>query len=253
MYAPRLRPDQFLSHESAVALLGAPLPLVTHRDRAVDALTLDVHVSTEGAGALVRATGVKAHRAHSTSSTATGPGGVRVATPATAWAQLGAWDVMDLVALGDHLCRVWRAGPGRPDAGRPPLATRDELRMTMNAGRRTGVGRLREALELIREDSWSPRESKVRCHLVAAGLPEPQLNYDVYDARGGFVACVDLAYPAQKVAIEYQSLLHADRYAADVERLAALRDAGWTVIEVSAALFTRPRVLIERVRRALGA
>lgn len=253
LYAPRLGANQFLSHESAVALLGAPLPLVTHRGRAVDGMTLDVHVSTAGTGALVRARGVTAHRAHPKSRTFTAPGGARVATPATAWAQLGAWDVLDLVALGDHLCRVWRDGPGRQDAGRRPLTTRAELGAVMSAGRRTGIQHLRDAFELIREDSWSPRESKVRCHLVVAGLPEPRLNHDVYDSAGRFIACVDLAYPAEKIAIEYQSLLHSDRYAEDVERLAALRDAGWTVIEVSAALFARPTEMVDRVRRALGA
>ncbi len=253
LYTPRLGANQFFSHESAVALMGAPLPLATHRGRAVDGMTLDVHVSTVGTGALVRAGGVAAHRAHPASRTFTGRGGVRVATPATAWAQLGAWEVLDLVALGDHLCRVWRDGPGRPHAGRRPLTTRAELRAMMSAGRRTGIQRLRDAFELIREDSWSPRESKVRCHLVIAGLPEPRLNHDVYDSAGRFIACVDLAYPAERIAIEYQSLLHSDRYAEDVERLAALRDAGWTVIEVSATLFARPAELVARVRRALGA
>ncbi|NKF31500.1 hypothetical protein HER21_34230, partial [Pseudomonas sp. BGM005] len=115
--------------------------------------------------------------------------------------------MLDLVALGDHFCRVWRDGFGRPDVGRRPLSTRDELGAMLSAGRRTGIRHLRQALELIREDSWSPLESAIRCHLVMAGLPEPRLNHDVYDAEGRFVACVDLAYPGKKIAVEYQSLL----------------------------------------------
>ncbi len=251
LYAPRLRPDQFFSHETAVALLGGPMPLVMREDVVVDGMTLDVHVSTIGSDALVRAEGVTAHRAHPASTTHTGPRGAKVASPASAWAQLGHWAVLDLVALGDHLCRVWRAGPGRKDVGRSPLTTPDGLRAAIDAGRRVGIQRLRDAVELVREDSWSPRESKIRCHLIMEGLPEPRLNHDVYDDTGRFLGCVDLAYPEHKVAIEYQSMLHRSRYAADVERLDALRAAGWTVIEVSTDLFARPTDLVARVRRAL--
>lgn len=252
-YVPRLRDDQFLSHESAVALYGGPLPLVIDRTGPVDGMELPVHVATLGRGTLVRANGVTAHRANPLNTRIANRDGIRLASTATAWAQLGAWSVLDLVALGDFFCRVWRSGPGRRDVGRRPLATVDELRAAISAGRRTGIARLREAVELIREDSWSPRESMIRFHLIAAGLPEPSLNHDVYDSSGRFLGCVDLAYPEQKIAIEYQSVLHHSRYAADVERIAALRAAGWVVIEITSDLFTRSDVMIDRVRRALRA
>lgn len=251
-YAPRLRDDQFFSHETAIALLGGPQPLVTHDGHALHGFSLPVHVSTAGTGPLVRAVGVRAHRAAASSATFVGRGGSRIATPATAWAQSGAMSLLDLVALGDHLCRVWREGAGRRDVGRAPLATRDDLRAALAENRRIGIRRLRDALELIREDSWSPRESRLRCHLVLAGMPEPVLNHDVYDESGRFIGCVDLAYPQKRVAIEYQSLLHHSRYAADVERIAALRAAGWTVIEVTSELIARPEVVVARVRRALA-
>lgn len=255
-YAPRLRRDQFFSHESAVALLGGPLPLIRREGRPVDGMTLPVHVCTIGPGTLVRARGVASHRAHPAAATFDGIDGIdsaRISRPETAWAQLGSWDLLDLVALGDYFCRAWRTGHGRPDFGRRPMASIDDLRATITTGRRVGIQRLRQAVDLVREDSWSPRESKLRCHLVLAGLPEPQLNHDVYDDDGRFLACVDLAYPERKVAIEYQSMLHHSRYAADVERIAALRAAGWNVIEVSAELFSRPAELVARVQRALVA
>ena len=109
-----------------------------------------------------------------------------------------------------------------------------------------------EAVELTREDCWSPRESVLRLHIVMAGLPEPLLNQNVYDDHGRFLGCVDLAYPHLKVAIEYQSVLHHSRYSADVERIAALRAAGWTVIEVTSALLSRPEELVARIRQAIG-
>ncbi|WP_460799698.1 hypothetical protein [Microbacterium sp. GXF0217] len=68
------------------------------------------------------------------------------------------------------------------------------LRATVAARRRTGIQNLREAVELMREDSWSPRESKIRVRIVRAGLPEPPLNQDVFEDHGRFLGCVDLAY-----------------------------------------------------------
>lgn len=263
-YAPRLRPGQFLSHESAVAIWGGPLPLALSRKvdlgrnegRALEPISgriLDVHVSTLGAGPLVRTRGVRGHRAHPASAVLRTPRGVPVASPSTAWAQLGHLGLLSLVSLGDHFCRMWRAGHGRPHAGRPPLTTVDELRSTLEIHRWQGIRRLRQAVDLIREDSWSPRESQVRCHLVLAGLPEPVLNHDAYDRHGAFLGCVDLAYPERRIAIEYHGLLHSARYAADVERIAALRAAGWTVIEVTSELFANPERLVARVRAALRA
>jgi len=265
-YAPRLRPGQFLSHESAAAIWGGPLPLVratvgasddaepgaSARPRApTSGQTLDVHVSTLGDGPLVRARGVRGHRADPASARISMVRGFPVASPAMAWAQLGRMNALDLVALGDHFCRMWREGHGRPNAGRPPLATIDELRAVLAVNRWRGIRRLREAVELVREDSWSPRESQVRCHLVLAGLPEPALNHDVYNRHGVFLGCVDLAYPEQRIAVEYHGVLHSAQYAADVERIAALRSEGWTVIEVTSELFARPELLVARVRAAL--
>ena len=122
----------------------------------------------------------------------------------------------------------------------------------MDAGRRRGADRLRRAIELIREDSWSPRESELRCLLVDAGFPEPELNVDVFDGVGVFIACVDLLYPRQRVAIEYHGVHHGAQWARDVERAAALRAAGWTVIEVTSPLLRDPARLLRRVAAALG-
>ncbi|MBS1905903.1 MAG: DUF559 domain-containing protein [Actinobacteria bacterium] len=249
--APRLREGQFLCKESAAALWQAPLPLAVKDGIAVRGDLLPVHVGAFGTAPLMRTAGVIGHRARVETTSIRLLDGIPVASPTSTWASLGTLPLIDLVALGDYFCRVWREGPGRPDAGRPPLATRDQFRLAIGSGRRVGIVRLREAVELIREDSWSPRESALRCVIVFAGLPEPALNYDVYDARGRFLGCVDLAYPERRIAIEYHGILHHARYARDVERIAALRAAGWTVIEVTAALFADEGELLRRIRRAL--
>lgn len=244
-YAPRLRPGQYFSHETAAALWGGPLPLAPPGRR------IQVHVSTLGEGPLVRAAGVERHRGDPRLVRVRTDLGVPVASPVSAWAQLGRLPFSDLVALGDFVCRVWRRGVGRPQPGRAPLATLAQLRSAVAAGRRPGAPGLREALEWIRLDSWSPRESELRCLLVGAGLPEPELNVDLFEG-GAFLGCVDMIYRAQKVAIEYLGRVHAGSWGADVERLARLRAAGWTVIEVTAELLADPRELLRRVRRALG-
>lgn len=252
-YTPRLHTGHFFSHETAASIWGAPLPLAfTSTGEVAGIANLDLHVSALGHVPFPRTSGVKGHRTLQRLTEVREHDGLRVSSPAATWASLGALPLFDLIALGDYFCRRWRPGYGRPSVGREPLATIDGLRDLVEAGRRHGAARLREALGAIREDSWSPRESRVRCILVAAGLPEPDLNVDIFDERGSFLGCVDMVYPVQRVAVEYLGMLHGERWAQDVERLAALRAAGWTVIEVTSALLKHPETLVDRVRAALS-
>ncbi|WP_308489614.1 endonuclease domain-containing protein [Microbacterium sp. ASV81] len=252
-YAPRLHSGHFFSHHTAASIWGAPLPLVVdeHGRPAHDA-DLALHVCALGSVPLPRAGGVTRHRTLLSMTATTTYNGFRVSSPAATWASLGELRVVDIVALGDYFCRQWKPGAGRRDVGRPPLATIEELEELMEAGRRRGIAKLREAIGLIRVDSWSPRESHLRWLLVDSGLPEPELNADVFDEHGAFLGCVDLVYPAQKVAIEYHGLQHSSQWARDVERANALRAAGWTVIEVTASLLNDPTELLRRIRAALA-
>ncbi|MGN8025184.1 DUF559 domain-containing protein [Microbacterium sp. 22242] len=252
-YAPRLHTGHFFSHQTAVSIYGGPLPLqLDDQQRPAPSDALALHVCAWGSVPLPRTTGVTAHRSRVGMTEVREHSGFRVSSPAATWASLGELPVMDLVALGDYFCRRWRPGIGRRHVGRAPLCTVDELQLMMDAGRRRGIARLREALPLIREDAWSPRESRLRCMLVAAGLPEPELNIDVFDAHGSFLGCVDMVYPGERVIVEYLGMLHGKQWARDVERTAALRAAGWTVIEVTSVLLHTPEVLIRRIRAALG-
>ncbi|WP_162785738.1 endonuclease domain-containing protein [Microbacterium sorbitolivorans] len=242
-YAPLLRDDQFFSHETAAAIWGAPMyasgPVV-------------LHVSVMGTGVMPQRRGVQGHRAQPVATTTRVIDGLRVASFATMWAMLGTDHSRDqLVAVGDFGCRVWREGIGRPDPGRAPITTLEQLEAAMNAIRRRGISRLRQAHPLIRTDAWSPRETKTRLILVDDGLPEPELNRDVFDEFGGFLGCVDLAYPEYKVAVEYQGQLHGEQYARDLERIERLRAAGWTVIQVSSDTLRYPNVVTRRVFEAL--
>lgn len=241
-YRARMRPSEFFSHETAAAIWGAPLP-VGRTPHGVD-------VAVCGEQHVPRAVGVRGHRVPSAAASITEVEGLRVASPASTWAMLGAWSVTDLVALGDYFCRVWRVGHGRPDPGRPPLTTVESLGEALKASRRIGAARLREALGLIRCDAWSPRETACRLRLVAHGLPEPELNMDVFD-RFQFLGCVDLAYPQYKLGIEYHGALHHATYAEDVERIARFRADDWTMLEVTNILFRDGDRLERRAEAAL--
>lgn len=242
-YAVRMTPREFISHDSAALLWGAPLPPFWTPGT--------VHSAVRDRGGLPTSPGVSAHRLTERTAEVAELEGIRVSSPASTWAMLGRWRLIDLVVLGDYLCRVHREGHGRPDAGTPPLAAVADLAAALRCGRRLGIPRLREALTLVRTDSWSPRETECRLALLSHGLPEPDLNVDLFDRRGDFLACVDMAYPGLRIAIEYQGAHHSGQYADDIERVERLRAEGWIVIQVTSTLLAAPWQLASRVRRAI--
>ncbi|WP_308465603.1 hypothetical protein [Rathayibacter soli] len=211
------------------------------------------HVSVLYGDSAPRARGVHGHRLAGDPSHLQLHDGMRVASPALTWVTLSHLPLYDLVAVGDYFARVWRKeGFYRVNPGMPPLASLAQLSAAVEEGRRTGIRSLRAALPLIRTDAWSRPETWTRLTLTDAGLPEPVLNRDQYDRYGDFLACVDLAYPALKIAIEYQGQHHAAQYARDIERVERMRAEGWIVIQVSSVLlFDHPAELVRRVRAAL--
>jgi ribosomal protein L31 len=100
-----------------------------------------------------------------------------------------------------------------------------------------GVVQARRALELSDARAESPPESLLRLALVQAGLrPVPQ--FVVLDEHGRFVARVDLALPAQRLALEYDGRAVHERedvFVRDRRRANDLARAGWTVLRFTAA------------------
>jgi very-short-patch-repair endonuclease len=123
-------------------------------------------------------------------------------------------------------------------------------------GKQRGIRHVRRVpavLDLCDGRAESPQESRLRLCLMLDGLrPEPQ--YQVTDGTG-FIARIDLAFVAEKVAVEYDGeLWHRDRMARDEARRAALERLGWRVIRVYASdLRTEAarRALLARIRREL--
>ena len=107
---------------------------------------------------------------------------------------------------------------------------------TSAAGLR-GVVQARRVLVLSDARAESPPESLLRLALVQAGLrPVPQ--HVVVDAHGRFVARVDLALPAQRLAFEYDGRAVHERedvFVQDRRRANDLVRAGWTVLRFTAA------------------
>lgn len=241
---PRLDEAQFNTHVTAAVAWRIPLPRNVLEGARVD---LGVFAPAR----LPRIVGVKGHEVRRMlASVVTEPRtGLRVTSPASTWAMLATVlrHPYDLVAVADAVVRTWRVDQ--------PLATIEQLQAAVSAGRRVGVGRLRAALPRARPRSASRPEVWVRLTLVDAGLPEPALNHDVFEA-GTRLACVDMAYPDLKIAIEYEGEHHLrdpKQWAADILRYETLEAAGWIVVRVTKdELFRTPEVLLARVRRAIG-
>jgi hypothetical protein len=120
---------------------------------------------------------------------------------------------------------------------------------------RTGAASARVRRACARADGLaeSPPETRLRLLMGRAGLPVPVAQH-VVRHEGRFVARVDFAWPEQRVAVEYDGLWHADarQFARDRRRLNNLREAGWTVVFVTAADLRDPVRLVATIRAALA-
>jgi hypothetical protein len=253
-YALRMTEHEFFSHLSAAIIWGLPLPPAIENTSALD-------VSVFAPLRASRGRGVHGHQARKGSTTVRRhpKTGLRVSSPVSTWAAVAPMleHPYDVVAMADAIVRVPRA-PGA--FARPlsrPLGTIAELDACVRAGRRVGVSTLRDALPFVRLGASSRPETWTRLTLMDAGLPEPTLDHDVFDEYGMFLACVDMAYPELRIAIEYEGDHHrsdAQQWAKDVDRYDALTAHGWRVIRVTKRLlFDHPQELVRRVRTAIDA
>jgi Protein of unknown function (DUF559) len=117
-----------------------------------------------------------------------------------------------------------------------------------------GCRRLDRVVALADPRAESPMESRLRVGLVRAGLPPPQVQYEVCDEYGFTLARVDLAYPGAKLAIEYDGEVHFSRRARerDLRRDGRLAGRGWLTLRLVAddVIFTM-RQTADQVRDLL--
>lgn len=233
--APRLRPDQVFSHTTAAAIIGIPLPRRAEREARL-------HVTTIGTDQALRVRGAIGHRARLGTVRKTVSRGAPISTPVDTFVALSTMlSVDELVIAGDAL------------VGWLGWVTIDELRVAVRRRRGfRGVRRLRDALAEIRPGSRSPGETRTRLALTRGGLPESALNHDVV-VDGVWIACVDLAFPEARVAIEYESDLHRTdpaTFKKDLTRGEHLKDVDWWLVRVTADDVGRQvERFVARVRR----
>lgn len=116
-----------------------------------------------------------------------------------------------------------------------------------------GVVAARRALTFVGAESRSPMQSLVRMLFRLGGLPTPLCNLDVHDDLGIHLACSDFAWPAFKVAVEYDGRWHEDRRqrVRDRDRREYLESHGWTVIVLVDRDLRVPLDILRRVHRGL--
>lgn len=225
-----LSPNQYFSHTTAAALWGAPLP------RGAGSA---VHVTTVGTGPVMRRPQVIGHRCRS------GPvpwtrQGLRLSAPDVAWRECASLlSVEQLVAMGDFL------------VGKSGFCTIDTLARILVPGTRW-IAVARAALARVRVGAESPMETWLRLAVVDAGFPEPELQVEVSDHHGRFLGRVDMAWPAHRVALEYDGDHHRERdaFQHDQRRDNGMAVNGWLVLHATRGDAGHPAVLLERLRQA---
>ncbi|MGH3837316.1 MAG: endonuclease domain-containing protein [Pseudonocardiaceae bacterium] len=171
-------------------------------------------------------------------------GGVPVTTALrTAW-DLARWlPTVEAVVAMDALARVGR------------LAPQAAFRIQDRYPRARWRCRVPGVIDLADPRAESPMETRSRLVLVRRGLPRPELQYQVYDELGEFVARLDMAYPWLKLAIEYDGRGHltAWQQQADARRLNRLDACGWSVLRfTSPDVLHTPEAMAAQVREALS-
>jgi len=168
--------------------------------------------------------------------------GLPLLHPVDHWLQLDGTDD-DIITVADGLMRRQH-----------PLLTTDEFRHRLDelAGTR-GVKRARRLMHLVMPGTDSPYETKTRLVLVRAGLPTPAVNFAVV-CRTGQTYYLDMAYVAEKVAVEYDGAGHVgnrEQMHNDATRRRDLQDEGWLIITATAPDIANTTPLVRSVEEAL--
>lgn len=240
-YLTRMPPYQVFSHVTAGKVHGFPLPY--HLQRA-----LYLHVTVPAGQRPPQVKNVVGHEIGCHSWDTELLDGLPVTSPLQTWIDLATvLSVGELTAVADFLC-----------AGEHPRYTPADLLSAVSRlhGRR-GCRALRVAGGLARARVDSPKETEVRLLVVAAGLPEPVVNFAVSDAEGTTSRRVDLSWPVFRVCVEYEGDEHRTdrrRFRSDITRREWLEDQGWRVIRITDDdLRDGARPFLRRLRAALSA
>jgi predicted transcriptional regulator of viral defense system len=164
-------------------------------------------------------------------------------------------------ALVDHAAEIsataWRELAA--EALRTRATTVEELRATLQrAGPIAGTSMARTVLDELDPATAHARSAGELAFVdlvVGAGLPRPNLNYELVDSRGAVLAELDAAYVDRWLAFEIDGApFHSlpGQLERDEMKDLRVREHGWDVRRVPArALRRNPRWVVARVRAAL--
>ena len=226
-----LPPAATFSHQTAAALLGAPV-----------ARTWPLQVSVPPGTPRPQRMRLRAHLRHLEDEDVVRQRGLTVTSGAQTWLDLASrLPPGELVAVGDALYRA-----GHLDAA----GLQARLR---RAGGIRGVVVARDLAPLLTPLAASRPESLVRHALVSSGLPEPEVQFPIRDHRGREVVHADLGWARWKVLLEYEGRQHADRdqFGRDIDRYSLMAAEGWLVLRFAARHLARLDGVVDRAARAL--
>lgn len=152
-----------------------------------------------------------------------------------------------LVACCDHAVG--------PRAERPRVNLEELRRRAATDSGLHGIKSARLALADARERVESPRETALRLLLLDRGFAEPIVNLPVQAPGTGESFRIDLAYPSQRIAIEYDGDWHRtdrSRFRRDRRKDDVLHELGWRVVRVVDSDLLSPSAFLGRLEH-LGA
>lgn len=247
-YLPRMKPRQRFVGLSAMRLWGIPHPRRWRSDE-----LLEIAVPRNATPPKVA--GIKGRRLNEDRARTWRIAGAYVVDPVAAvFSCAGGLTLDQAVKAIDALLTESTNYPRRVSGF--PSINRAEIAARLAEWRRfPGRATILAALEFAREKVESPKETETRLLIVRSGLPEPEVQHEVFD-DGLFIARIDLAYPELKIAIEYEGDGHRtdrDQWRRDIQRQRDLEDRGWIVIRLTQAdLADGSAALLARIRRAIA-
>lgn len=220
----------YASHVSAAEVLGLPVPetpfahvtVTEHKDRRFRP-EIKPHV-TDRRQHVIEVDGIRC----------TGP----IATFIDCAGMLG---LVDMVVLGDAIVATFDITPA------------DLVKACQRSSDYYAKRALLAAL-FVREGVDSPMETRLRMLIVLAGLPEPVVNYRVWNDDGTWRRRFDLCYPGLKLIIEYDGLHHTEpgQWERDLQRREEFDEEGFRVLVVTArGIYREPLKTLRRIRRQL--
>ena len=117
-----------------------------------------------------------------------------------------------------------------------------------------GIAQLRKVVDLAEPAAESPMETRLRLVLVLGGLPRPEAQVPLHDAKGRFLGRPDLLYRKERLILEYDGGIHRDQLVDDNRRQNKLLAEGYSMRRFTGSdVYNTPQLVVLQVKVALEA